>query len=215
MQLSNTLLTLSDDPKQQDAIASSIKTYQTVLRMLIQSTGGGLVDSARAQSESDLLEALDITEHVIQERLSTTAREWKNDHKQKYQALFNSIEKEAKEAVQINFSSPSQKGVGFVISKFEQLVIEPIVQILRAAGPDQAKRILPQIISDSKQVIFASERQFHVDDVAVARKILLDYSKRRAGTDKPKKMTKQQRLQLIRKVVERMQLSEDEVAQEA
>lgn len=194
----------------QSHVTGLVTKYQTIIKMLIQ-YAGGRVDKSKAQSQTDIIEALDLVETVVSSRLSTSPDEWKNDHKQKYKALFNSIETEAKQAVHINFAAPNEHGVGFVISKFQQLVIETIVDILRAVGPENAKHVNDAIIDDARETARNVKQQFHDDDAHVAQHVLRKYIQQRGSTST--KMSKKERLQVIAKVVERMQVSDEETEQ--
>lgn len=198
-------LTQFIDQQDQHVVNTLVSKYQNVLKMLVQYSSGSQ-EVLHAQCESELLQALDLVEQVVIDRLSTNPNEWKNDHKQEYKALFNSIESEAKEAVHTYFSSPTTYRAGFIISKFQQLVVEPMIAITKKAGPDNGKQVISIIVKDAKTVINSIDQSYHQDDAMVARHIISKHIEQRAN--KSKTQTKQQRINIIARAVEQVQSSE-------
>lgn len=178
------------------------KRYNQILKLVVQ-----LIDqpnnNSNIQTRRDLVEALDIAQQVITERLRFNPNEWKNDKKQHYKALFMSIEQEVQESIRLTFSSPSQQYVGFILNKFLQLAIEPMVEVIQKHGISVAQQTTDSVFANAKQHVFDIPEVNDTDQGMIAKTTLDSFSQKRLYTQK--KLSKQQRYDMIARVAERVQ----------
>ena len=100
-------------------------------------------------SELDIYESLDLIEGVISGRLSTSWNEWAEDYLRKYTMLWNSIRKETKEVIILNFQEKKSDGsyeVSDFIKKFNLIVVPSLINSLKELGPAKSRLHLRDII---------------------------------------------------------------------
>lgn len=197
-----------DDNKTQQQIQQLTDKYQKVIQLLTQilQTPGGDIEAVK--TESDLFEALFLVKQTVHDRLSTESGpdEWKNDYKQNYQALFNSIQEEARSCVRANFSSPNRLGIGYVVDKFNEIVIETFIDILKLVGPSKAKQTIDLLVCDGQKAIYdITQRNYDETDLQIAKQILQKYSDKHQRKNVRQPTSKRQRYHLIANAVERVQ----------
>lgn len=178
-------------------IATLREEIAQVLRALCQVETHQPQD-ARSFSGLDLVEAVDVTERIVTSRLSGPFIEWRHDDKQNYKALFQSIAKEIKEANLLLFVTTTGKSLRFV-SFYNMLIVERLVELFKIIGPSGTASLVGPLVQDMKNTIGNIETVDPTDlHIATA---LLDGFKQ---VPVKKKLTKSERLHLIRNVCERM-----------
>lgn len=168
-----------------------------VLRALCQIETHQNQDS-RSFSGLDLAEAIEVSEHIVNSRLEGSFDEWKHDEKQGYHALFQSIGNEIKEANMLLFLSIDNKTLRFVNS-YNSLVVDRLIELLKMIGPSGAKALIGPLTQDMKNTIGSIET-IDPTDLHIALALLETFRK----APVKKKLTKAERLHLIRVVCERM-----------
>lgn len=180
-----------------ERIGSLREEIAQVLRALCQIETHQKAD-ARSFSGLDLIEAVEITERIVNARLQGSFDEWKHDDKQAYRALFQSIGNEIKEANMLLFVTADNKALRFV-NAYNSLLVDRLMELLKLIGPSGAKSLVGPIAQDMKNTISNIET---VDptDLNIALALLESFRK----TPVKKKLTKAERLHVIRNVCERM-----------
>lgn len=189
------------NPEQSVAKVETLRSDMSeILRALVIIESHERTDK-RSYTSLDLIEGLNIIRHVIKTRLSEGALdEWKNDHKNKYTALFNSITEEAKTAVELAFQVNGSKPPRFVHT-YTTLLLDRVVGTLSLLGPDAATMLVDPII-DSLIVIVEETESENIADLDAAKKKLATFRK---GVFTKRAMTKAERGDLIQSLFERLQ----------
>lgn len=180
-----------------------VRHFRELFTMLFRSKVAE--SSSNEISEYDLIEALLIVESVCIHRLTGDPKEWKGDKKRKYKYLFKSIQIECKETIREYFTCDGVPARGVTINKFNTLILESIFNILQLAGPERSLNLITSLRKAIERDL-QNMRDIHYDDAVIARMILDNHSKKRAeNRRKPKKMTTNDRLEMIEMVVENIQ----------
>lgn len=164
-----------------------------------------------------LLEALSITKEVLVDRLepfleNPDYRETKGD--EDFKKLMQKIRDQIKETLHLNF--PSLKRV---MNFFLALVVDPILEEVRDATPAKAAKLIngDRYDEDAKDA-FGRLMKFiihtvvipNAEDADIATKVLAKWSAQvRASRKKDKKITKAQRLNVIRAAAEAVQVDKE------
>ncbi|MGI0075845.1 MAG: hypothetical protein ACREAU_00370 [Nitrosopumilaceae archaeon] len=212
--------------REEEITTSTIKGHiRRVLELLVQASvlpNSSFEDRVKQAgtvlSELDLLEALDIIGMVVKDRLTPKdveiqgsnvhlgSHEWSRDPKIGYPQLFRSIRGQVKETIKLNFKRVGQEGVGFLMTHFLKQVVDPILDILQKAGPEQALTQIDSLIEETGHYIKDITRRFHSDDATVARKLLIAHDRL---TDILRKKiappTREDRYRIIKKVAQKLQ----------
>ena len=178
-------------------IASLREEIAQILRALCQIETHQKSD-ARSFSGLDLIEAVEISERIINARLEGSFLEWKHDDKQAYKALFQSIGNEIKEANMLLFLTTDNKALRFV-NAYNSLLVDRLIELLKLIGPSGAKSLIAPLIQDMKNTI-ANIETIDPTDLNIALALLESFR----TTPVKKKLTKAERLHVIRNVCERM-----------
>jgi hypothetical protein len=180
-----------------ERIATLREEVAQVLRALCQIEIHQIQDD-RAYSGLDLIEAVDVTEQIVASRLAGSFLEWKHDDKQHYKALLQSIGNEIKEANMLLFVTTSGKSLRFV-SSYNSLIVDRLVELFKLIGPSGTKALINPFIQDMKNTVSGMET---VDptDLHIAQSLLESFRK----APVKKKLTKEERLHVIRNVCERI-----------
>ena len=168
-----------------------------ILRALCQIETHQKLDS-RSFSCLDLVEAVEVTERIINGRLSGSFDEWKHDDKQAYRALFQSVGNEIKEANMLLFLTNDGKALRFV-HPYNSLLVDRLMELLKLIGPSGAKALIGPLVQDMKNTV-ANIETVDPADLNIAMAVL--ESLRKAPVKK--KLTKAERLHVIRNACERL-----------
>jgi hypothetical protein len=179
-------------------IRSQVKHFRTLISLLLQvrDHGCGQYDI----SQLDMIEAFQIIERVTLARLSTNHKEWKGDAKNKYRYLFASINKETTESIQNYFTVDNGICKGFIISKFNTLVLDSFFGILQSVGPTKAYKLARTLCTAAIRDIHSKPTR-HQDDAIVAQSLLVKFSRGGISKITKKILTKKQRMLAIKKAV--------------
>ena len=180
-----------------ERIASLREEIAQVLRALCQIETHQKAD-ARSFSGLDLIEAVELSERIINARLNGSFLEWKHDDKQTYKALFQSIGNEIKEANMLLFLTADGKSLRFVNS-YNSILVDRLMELLKMIGPSGAKALIGPLVQDMKNTITSME-SIDPMDLNIALSLLESFRK----VPVKKKLTKAERLHVIRNVCERM-----------
>jgi hypothetical protein len=151
----------------------------------------------RSFTLQDLLDAVDMTKQVIESRLEEGMyKEWKNDHKQEYAALFNSISTQVSETLSLHFKNEDGKSLRFVHS-FNILIVRRLFIMFRLLGPSSTHSLAPALLDEIKQTILEVESVDPID-LQVGQAVLNNFRKAPAQPI----ISKSAREQMIRKICE-------------
>lgn len=152
----------------------------------------------RVYTIQDLLDAVDTTADVIHSRLQEGMYlEWKNDNKQEYVALFNSISSQVSETLSLHFKNEDGKSLRFVHS-FNILIVRRLFIMFRLLGPSSTNSLAPALLDEIKQTILGVDSIDPID-LKVGQTVLNDFRK----TPARPLVSKSARAQMIRNICER------------
>ncbi len=169
-----------------------------VLRSLVLIEAHRPIDD-RSYTTFDLLEAIELTEKIVYDRLEEGYDEWRNDDKQQYNALFGSIRSQISETMSINFQNMKGESLIFVNS-YNTLVVDRLVSIFRLLGPLGTAALLTPLIQEMKNTVSEIESKDPAD-LKIAQSVLDTFRK----SHKPTTLTRVSREQVIRNICERLQ----------
>ena len=155
------------------------------------------------QTELDIMEFLQITRSVIGERLKAGIyTERQKDKRRKYTGLYQSIKLQVIDTIRDSFKQNNKSASGFVLQKYNTLVLDALFDALIAVGPERAFKLTCHLLSAARRDMLTLP-EYQEFDTKVALTILQRKSKERANKQR-KPLTKKQRLAAIARAVERI-----------
>ncbi len=180
--------------------------YRRTLKLLVQSMAH---TPYLPIGETELHEALAITEDVIMQRLLDDRNlghdEWKGDKKKKYAHLFRSIRDEIDLSIQIHFNVSDRN---FVARQFLGHVVDPLLAILKIHGPESVD-LTPDLIEAGHEAVNNLARDYSTQDSMIAKHILVSTAqahKKAIEAKKQRRWAKQARLITIKEAVEALRM---------
>lgn len=172
-----------------------------IIRCLVQIETHDNLDS-RSYTSLDLIEALDITQRIIFERLnhSDSVDEWKNDHKRRYSALWTSIKKQVIETLTTHFVDKNKKLLRFVHT-FNNLIVERMILMFQHLEPSGTLSLGEFLFMEFRAVVEELDSE-DPREAEIARNTLQNY--RKVKMEKPV-LTYETRLDYIRSLFEHIQ----------
>lgn len=112
--------------------------------------------------------------------------EWKDDAKQNYARLWQSIEDEMNDAVEEVLTPPrgpeerdARPATGAAVRHFKNHVVGPFVDLLQQYKPEEAKEHFGPLLDQMESEWNNYARQAHPDDAQVARNMLMQHQRER------------------------------------
>lgn len=212
-------------PDKSEKLVSLVTDIRKIMSSLSMVDIDAAASDPRAFSFLDLIEALNTTEEVIRDRLSSeggtlssgkqiaaNGKEWKGDDKQDYQRLFASIGDQVKETIRNVFTIPHGEGETSVLPRFvhtfNQLVVDKLMESLKTLGPEGASSALGGIIESAKSAVINQEQRSGKSTSAENKMILNKYRqvrKQTIGKKHASARTKRDRLKLIKAVAQSLE----------
>lgn len=211
--------------QKQDKLVSLVTDIRKIMSSLSMVEPEEAAKDPLSFSFVDLIEALNTTEEVIRDRLSTEGvkmdsgktvsaqgKEWKGDEKNEYDRLFTSIGDQVKDTIKNLFTIPRGEGQKSTLPRFvnsyNQLVVDKLIEALKLMGPLEANNAVGGIIEAAKKAVINQEVTGGKETSAEAKQVLTKYRQARKQTIGKKHSsarTKRDRLKLIKAVATAVQ----------
>lgn len=158
------------------------------------------IQDSRSYSTLDIIEALDLTQVVVAERVADGYNDWRNDAEKRYENFFASVKDQCRITITNCFTLPDRKAPRFV-DTFNLLILERLFDMLSELGPDASGAMVAPLIDMFKIHL----EQVDLVDPLSAMEVQKQLAAFRKQTLAPKVLSQNQRLDFIRIFVEKVQ----------
>lgn len=188
---------------QQDEMVSLVAEIRKIMGRLTFANQSDVAHDPNLMSFIDIIEALNTTEEVIRDRLSTEGAdvddprggtqhiaamgaEHQGDAEKNYEILFNSIEDQIKDTIRSVFTVSSGAGetgnLPLFVQAYNALIVDRLIDALRTMGPAQAKNAIGGIIEAAKNAVYAVESGQGEETTASIKMLVQKYRRARNRT---------------------------------
>lgn len=189
------------DQDGQDKMVSLVAEIRKIMGRMTMANQSDVAKDPNLMSFIDIIEALNTTEEVIRDRLSTegadiddgkggqqhiAANGTEHQNDEDFTILFNSIEDQVKDTIRSVFTVSSGKGstgnLPLFVQAYNSLIVDRLMDALKSVGPVGARNAVGGIIEAAKQAVLAVERGNGEETSASLQQLVQKYRRARNRT---------------------------------